>query len=427
MKLKIVSTIVVMFFLVAAISGNLMVAAPFLQSSPSPNAPLAPAVANIDWRTDGNSTSPEADITYYEIYEPGRLNQLMNISYNDGTLCKVFLKIICTFFGGGLDLENQQVTNWSKCTEIITHFGTQSYFNNSVKVSSGYQFNGFYIVNGTAADVVFQNTTTSSPGWELGVDSFYAYIDYQDTTTKIGHVTLSTRDYSYQNQTLKESIADFSLSINASMGVKDVGPVSQVYIPVVLNFHVTHNVTSTVYKYGADINWSAHMDFPNIMVGGTDTLKTGDDFTLVAADGQQSAIYFMEKDDNIQLHAFEVNDANDTVVFSYAGTEYCRLYLTTDYTLNGVTERNTTRIYIENGGSYYDEQRSTVFVCFDGFKYNESTALAFDPAVEVPSFIPSGGGIGWADFLVDILGLSIVASLIIWFKRRKPVIALSST
>ena len=426
LKLKIASTIIVIFFLVAVITGNLMVATPHLQRSSSPNAPLAPTIANPDWRTDGNSTSPEVDITYYDIFQSftggsGRLNQMMNLSYNDGTLCKVFLKIMCNFQSGGLDFDNQQVLNWSKCTAIITHFGTQSYFNNSVKVNTAYQFNGFYIINGTAADVTFKNTTTGT-GWELVPDKMFAYVGYHDTTTKIGHVTLSTRDYAYQNQTLKESIADFSLAINASMGIKGV---PEVNIPVVLNFHITHNVTSTIYKYGADLNWSACKDFPTIEEGGSGTLKTGDDFTFIAADGQQGAIYFMEQDEDIQLHAFEVNDANDTVAFYYAGTEYCHLFLTTNYIIDGGTPRNTTRIYIENNGYYNGESISAVFVCFDGFKYNESSALTFDPAVEVPSFIPSGaGGIGWADFLLDILGLSIVASLIIWFRRRKSIIEL---
>ena len=135
----------------------------------------------------------------------------------------------------------------------------------------------------------------------------------------------------------------------------------------------------------------------------------------------------MDQADAIQLHAFEVNDANDTVIFSYADTEYCRLFLTTNYTIYGDTPRNTTRLYVENLGSFHGDTFSGVFVCFDGFKYNQSTGMAFDPTVKVPSFIPSGGGeIGWAGFLLDILGLSIVASLIIWFKKRKPTLELSA-
>lgn len=407
---------------------------PDFQRSSSPNVPLTIAIANPDWHTDGNSTSPEVDISYcemfiprpFDIFQPERLQQMMNFSYNDGTLCKVFFNIICTFGSGGLDFANHQILNWSKCMEIIPHFGVQSFFNDSVLISSSYQFNGFYIVNGTAADVQLMNMTGGTSDWEFVPDNVFAFIDYRDTTFKIGHVTLSTREYSYQNQTLNESIADFSVTINASIGVKGPPPVEHEYIPVALNFHLIHNVTSTVYKYGVDVNWSAHKDFP------TDwnfkTLKTGDDFTLIAADGQQGAVYFMDQVDAIQLHAFQINDANDTVIFSYAGTEYCRLFLTTNYTIYGDTPRNTTRLYVENLGVFNGDIFSGVFVCFDGFKYNQSTGMAFDPTVKVPSFIPSGGGgkIGWAGFLLDILGLSLVAALIIWSKKRKPIVELSA-
>ncbi len=428
MKKRFVITLVVMLFLVAMMTGGLMVAAPGMKESSLPSGSIATAISNADWRTDDNSSTPEVDITYTEVYEPWsgmypeRLTQRMTLSYKDGTQCLVSLGIICTFESGGLDFENDQVLDWNKLRNIASNFGTQSYFNESIKIATGITFRGFYIVNGTAAEITFINSTATN-GWALIMDNICAGISYLNASTKIGHITLSTRDYSHNNQTLKESIADFSVAINGTMGVLG----SIVYVPVELKFHVIHNVTSTVYKYGVDVNWSAHKDFPTASVPPFSPLQTGEDYTLVADDGFQANIYFMESDETIELHTFETNATNDTAIFSYAGTEYSRLFLTTHFKLNSVTECNTTRIFIENSGVYKGMNSSTIYVCFEGFKYNESSGLTFDPAVKVPSLIISTGqGIGWADLLLDVLGLSIVASIIIGFKRKKTLIDLST-
>ena len=230
----------------------------------------------------------------------------------------------------------------------------------------------------------------------------------------MGAVNLTTRDYSYEGRSLKESIATFNLSINAVI----VDSFNWTYVPVVLSFRVTHNVTKNTYKYGADIDWSAAKDFPCL-----GALSTGDNFSLVANDAFGVGINhdISDVEGGVQLGNYTMNAENDTAIFLLDGVEYAREYMTKTYLINGTELHNTTRIFIFNGTHSEDNFTafaSTTFVIFDGFKYNVSLGFEFDPFVVVPCSEVPEAGIPWTGLLFQLLGVLTVVTIAFSIKRK---------
>ncbi|MHA1831356.1 MAG: hypothetical protein ACTSWR_07495, partial [Candidatus Helarchaeota archaeon] len=172
-------------------------------------------------------------------------------------------------------------------------------------------------------------------------------------------------------------------------------------------------ITSTIFKYGMDIDWSKCKAFPT-----TIPLSTGDDFTLLSND------LITVSNGNWQIGHFTTDPENRTAIFTKNGNELGREYFTTQYQIKGSpTTYNTTRIYIQNesdpGGIYEPPYVSKVFVCFDGFKYNQSTGLIFDPIIVIPCS-SSIGLFYLIIFIIILAGISAVPVIFIMKRRSKP-------
>ncbi len=375
--------------------------------------------AQMDWHEGSPQSTPEVDVTYTENFaegavfppRPDTINQIMWLTYKDGSESKFGFENYLAFEEGGLDVPNKQVLNWSKLEHIEPTLVCESYYNTSDLINTRCLFNGFTIVKGNASTFQLENGT-SDDGWSFGplTTLEYAKINYMDATTKIGEVILTTSDYIYNNQSLKESIAYFNVTINATIGTE-----IKYDLQVILKFTVTHNITATTYKYGVDIDWSTCLDFPI-----SDTLNTGDDFSLLATD---SVIITVIKEDftTYPIAQFQTNPENDTAIFEIGGIVYAYAQFTKNYEIQGtIGTYNTTRIYVAEaalslGGT---KPSSQVFVIFDGFKYNQSSGLRFDPYVLIrSSIISDGGAIPWSGLLLTVLGLLAVISVFFWCKR----------
>ncbi|MHA1312236.1 MAG: hypothetical protein ACTSQO_15075 [Candidatus Helarchaeota archaeon] len=334
------------------------------------------------------------------------LYENMFITYKDMTYTRVGLQITVTFDKGGLDVARKTVLNWSKAKSSAICMISDSTYPNYKRIE--FSFNGFDIVNGTAKDLKIEKNSNEE-SWNHNVKNIISSIQFRNTNYYINNVELNTIDYLYNNQVLKKSIFDFNVTLNSTIGTET----QKNYIPVILKFRITHNITSTIFKYGMDIDWSKCKAFPT-----TIPLSTGDDFTLLSND------LITVSNGNWQIGHFTTDPENRTAIFTKNGNELGREYFTTQYQIKGSpTTYNTTRIYIQNesdpGGIYEPPYVSKVFVCFDGFKYNQSTGLIFDPIIVIPCS-SSIGLFYLIIFIIILAGISAVPVIFIMKRRSKP-------
>jgi hypothetical protein len=385
--------------------------------------------SNNDWHEGMNQSTSQVDVTYTTEYSTimgatntmplGLFSQNMQLTYNDGSDAKVVFEIHCVFDQGGLDVSNKKVLDWNKLNHIELIMHSESMVNGTW-TSTMYNFQGFVIVSGNAGDLSLSKVND-------GGNSFYAInnvigsISYWSNAAKIGEVMLSTEQYTFNGETLQESVATFNVTINSmlsNLALGNSGIETQTPVPTVLTFQVTHKATDTEYKYGANIDWSGAKAFPTMP-----SLTTGQNFSLVAQD-LLSYSYSTEPGGKVtSLSTFSTNANNDSAIYFLNGTEVCREQLTTQYTMDGSSQvHNTTRIYMENAIQSDAGSASSIYVVFDGFRYNESTGLAFDPAVIMPNSIASSSGQGSTglDLMVPLLiGAALIAIVAVVFVRRR--------
>lgn len=372
--------------------------------------------SNENWHTDSSQSTPEVDVTYTYQYKTSTdpsheadLLQTMNINYKDGTGSSVGFQNVLQFNAGGLDVPSEQVLDWDKLRDIEPTLLTTTKVNGT-DVQSRTKFNGFDIVTGDSQDLKLYQAYQDASNWYYTINDtiLLGRIEFANRTTTIGDVILSTRDYTYDGQDLKESIANFNVTIDATIG--------NVNITAIVTVHIVHNMTYTDYKYGVVIDWSAYKDFPTNI-----PINTGDQFFLVAQDRLNVG------PGTWQIGTFDINNANDTAIFNYQGTEYARQFFTTQYSINGtLPPQDTNRVYYAlsaHSDLYGDFSR--VFVCFDGFKYNQSTGLTFDPRVLLPisaisAAVSDSSIIGTPVFVLISVGAVVVVIIIKKFRRNLP-------
>nr|MDO8108783.1 hypothetical protein [Candidatus Sigynarchaeota archaeon] len=357
--------------------------------------PRAASINQTDWHDGGEQFTPEVNVTYSLIFKAegggvvgDTLDQLMWLSYNDGSEAQVHFEIGNHFEDGGLDVPNTQVLNWSKLNGNDLTVQSSGRVNGTV-IQSLYGFNGFAITKGTPEIVCFLNTGGSIP-WRnaTGVTNEVASISYQNATIKIGSVHLSTFPYMFEGKALNESVATFNVTVAATIGTGACllttapynPPWDRVPINITLIYRVTHNATNTEWKYGAIIDWSNAKNFPT-----HGPMNDGENFSLVAPD----QLYFYLRESEITIRNFSTNAANDTAFCIVNNTEMGKMRFPTQFTeLGDPTARNTTRSYNTIGPSWSIENSTVTYVCFDGFRYNQSTGMALDPAVIIPTSLP---------------------------------------
>lgn len=386
---------------------------------------LQATVSNANWHQGNPLSTPEVDVSYTENYKTvpygGNtsiqvpiLGQYMWLTYKDGTESRVEFQFLCAFAPGGLDIANQKVLNWSKLISIETILFTETHVNNTL-LSSMYSFQGFSIVSGNASQVSLSQIKSGNTTITV-INNVIGSISYWSSTGVIGNVTLSTAPYTYQASTLEESIATFNVTINSVMSTaQSFGTTSAdaVNVPTVLTFRVTHTVYQTTAKYGAHIDWSSTKAFPTRF-----PILTGQDYSLVA----QDLLAFVYGYSAPEAKQYSTDAKNDTAIYMIGGKEIGRELFTTQCTIKGDPQiRNTTRIYIPNVGlDPFSGVVSSVYVIFDGFKYNQTAGFTFDPEIITPDSLVSSNNpsLIFIGLLTAGIASAAVATLFA-YKRRK--------
>ncbi len=175
-----------------------------------------------------------------------------------------------------------------------------------------------------------------------------------------------------------------------------------------LTFQVTHNTTATEYKYGASVDWSADKNFTTAT-----PMTTGESYSLVAQDLLTFSYSSTNGGQVTQISAFSTDPNNDSAIYYLNSQEICRELVTTQYTIAGSSQvHNTTRIYQASSYQGSTGNTSSIDVVFDGFKYNESTGFAFDPAVITPSSIAASSGSSMLLPLIIVISVIAVAAVV---------------
>jgi hypothetical protein len=422
------------------LNGGMAVANPTPQLRTQPNPQGTTSSSSFtDWHDGTNQSTPEVDLTYVVDYYSGWISgdnethehiaESLQFSYKDDTEAKLWFTFLYAFKQGGVDIANQQVLNWTKLIAIDLRISTQTYVNGTV-LGTSYSPDGskICIIPGTAKDL---NITWdwNNPGYHR-MGSWIGTISWQKAPFSIGAVSLSTLDYTYNGTALKESIATFNITTNASLCNYEWAPTgptsSSVELPVVFMFQVRHNATRTQYKYGEDIDWSKNKAFPT-----ASPMATGANFTIVAAT-RMSFRYGMY---GHTVKQFSTDAGNSSGIFRYNNTELGQLKVPTQYALKGNMQvHNTTRTFMENNTytSLDNQSSSAIYVCFDGFKYNESTGFIFDPVFifnnePAPRSNNGPGSPVGATILVQgatiLIAIALAGvSVLVMRKRRSPTI-----
>lgn len=390
------------------------------------------AVFSSNWHEGTNQSTPELNVSYTEEY--GRrtgydtLNRKMYLPYNDGTKEKITVVQCLCFNPGGVDISHQQVLDWSKLDHVEIGLGTEGSVNGT-SLETGYIFTGFSIISGAAKDFTLSKIYQGNGTYYYAINNVVGIIQYWESTAyKISTVTLSTVNAIYNGKVMTESVVKFNVTIGAqiiacqktgTVGVQLAGTAPQnqtLNVPVVLMFQVTHDTAHTEYKYGVDIDWSIRKDFPatfeiNHVV--YSALQNGDNFSLIAQD------YLSFYGPNAAVKSFSTDAKNDSAIYLVNGTELCRELFTTNYTINGSPQiYNTTRIYIPDA-IHQVGNNSAVFVCFGGFKYNQSSGFTFDPAVITPNSIRASNALTVIIPLSAAIVVIAAAAIAIVFRRHQ--------
>ncbi len=400
----------------------------FLFSAPQPLNPVLagtqPYIAPqsySNWHAGTNQSTPLVTVTYAENYstisqpinntltQMSLLQRFMWLQYNDNTGARVGFELHCVFYPGGINVSDQKVIDWSKLynIELILHSET---WEDNRTIGTMYSFRGFDIVQGNASNVSLVKISEGNGSFFYTVNNSIGSISYWTNYASIGNVFLSTG-------TSNESIAHFNISINATIG----NGASQGYqsnitqdpISAVFSFTVTHNLTSTQYKYGANVDWSSAKSFPTAV-----PMKSGETYSLVAKD----LLMFYVGGTNGEVKQFSTDAANDTAIYNWSNQTMCKELLTTSYYIdNGSVLHNTTRIYVADSSHDQFGNVSSVFVVFSGFSYGNSSSLSFDPAVITPNTLKTGTE-AQSQLFIPILVIVITAAVaggVVFIRIRK--------
>jgi len=344
---------------------------------------------------------------------------------------EVAFRFTCIFENGtGIDFEKGCVEDWSELDNVIPVITTDDPIPSEANLGefthSERKLRGFKIYNGTGAALNFtKHNYPSFNYWKIKPEKEpIGFINFENSPIRIGDITLDTEPYITLNgEANTKSIANFDVEINATMGTSN----NNFTIPAMLNFEINHTVDFTRYKYGVLINWSAIKDFPTDIA-----LNSGDPFCLISDDELQMAYYDPDLSIN-SLYQFEANENNDTIFFKQNNFTLSQNTFTTDYIIKNETSTKnlgTQRKYFQAGLNNSDgELHSKLFVVFDGFKYNQSASLHFDPTFTVFSGSEgNNGGNGDSSFspwIIVIISTICISAVLVgigsWllFKRRR--------
>ncbi len=395
--------------------------------------------SNADWHVEDNKSTAEVDVVYREVFgvdgDSGMdmIEQRMDINYKDGTGANAGFVTRLKFNDDGV--VGGVVVDWSKVNGTEPTFSSISSVSNQTAIAD-YKFNGFGIYKGNSSNIALLNLTDGEY-WEITPDDSkrIGEISVGNKNYKVGVVSLSIDEVLYNGSLVNQSIAEFDIVVNATIGNSTHTHDTQ----VIYKFEVRHMINETRYKFGVDVNWTDYEDFPTYL-----NMNPGDEYVLVAYD--RLGVAFGAS----QINTFFSNAENDTAIFKSGNEEICRQYFTTAFKINLTgSDINTRRLYLQNvsytsPGSYM----SRVYVFFDGFKYGQSNGISFDPTVVVPcDYTPETNGgdppdpddddppdpddddppdpndgniISFGNFFLGFFAISIVALVIIVLKRTRP-------
>ncbi len=373
-------------------SGLIFVSPP--QAASSESQILQPSISTqslTDWHDGTNQSTALLTVTYSENYstvsqpinntmtQMDLLQRFMWLQYNDSTGARVGFELHCVFYPGGINITDQKVVNWSKLYNIELILHSESWELNRT-VGTMYSFQGFDIVKGNASDVSLSKINEGNGSYFYAVNNTIGSISYWANYAKIGNVVLSIGPGN-------ESIAKFNVLVNATINdgtSSGYQPnLTQEPVSAMFSFTVTHNLTATEYKYGANVDWSSSKYFPTSV-----PMKKGDHYSLVAND----LLMFYVGGTNGEVKKFTTDSGNDTAIYSMNNNTLCKELFTTSYSIdNGTNLLNTTRIYVSDSTHDQFGNVSSVYVVFGGFTYGNSSSLSFDPAVITPNTIKPGG------------------------------------
>ncbi|MEE9376889.1 MAG: hypothetical protein V3V33_02515 [Candidatus Lokiarchaeia archaeon] len=379
--------------------------------------------SNADWHEEDNKSTAEVDVVYREVLGVDghsgldMLEQRMDINYKDGTGANAGFVTRLKFNDGGVG--GGVVDDWSKISGTEPTFYSGSIISNQT-VGADYKFNGFGIYKGNSSNIALLNHTVGE-GWDLKLDESekVGEIDVLTKNYKVGAVTLSTNEVLYGGNMVTQSVAEFDIIVNATIG----NTTHTHDIQVIYKFEVRHMINETRYKFGVDIDWTGIEDFPTEL-----NMNSGDEYLLVANDRLGVGI------DKFPINTFYSNAENDTAIFKFEDEEICRQYFTTAFKINLTgSDTSTSRLYLQNA-SYHSPggYMSRVYVFFDGFRYGQSNGIRYDPLVVVPcdyTPLPNGDNgdpipnddnfISFGNLFLGFFTISIIALVIIVKKRKK--------
>ncbi|HEC40767.1 hypothetical protein LCGC14_0940510 [marine sediment metagenome] len=367
--------------------------------------PKTSSYNNTNWH-DGVETSTDEVIIKYEVsyalnenFNIEALSQKMSLSYQDGTNAEMGIELLHWFEIGGLDIAGQKVLDWNKAIKCEVTFFTISYDENGYTIQGRHVIQGFDIYNGTKANFGYFNAsidTLETPNaWDMyssganGATEPLAHMRYGEGNITIGEVSLSTRDYTYNGTGYKESRAEFNINLDAVVGTNN----NNITMPAIISYELVHNVTHNKYKYGIYMNWSTNKDFNTYL-----PMNHGDDYFLVAKDLLE-CFYGGSNGSNSQLKQYytDASGLNKTTVYKDLDDNVILTqYLHQTYNVvnsSGSTEHDTVRYYFYEGryeGDILNQYGSNMMIFHEGFKWNESTGMYFDPTVIVPLALYSG-------------------------------------
>jgi hypothetical protein len=287
---------------------------------------------------------------------------------------------------------NPQVLNWTQLNGIQLVLSDEGNLGATPTWDTTYSFNGFDIINGTAQQLSLSQGGNSTD-YAYMLNNQVGSICYANcSAASISPVTLATENTTYNGNAVTDSIATFNVTLDAQIincQLTPGGPNTPAppphqtlsNVPVTLMFQVTENSAYIAYKYGVNVDWSADNAFP------TTGLNNGDSFSLVSADSLGFGI-IQNAVASTAVSFFPTDAENDSAIYSINGTEICQELFPLNYTINGSSQTyNTTRIYVptqnyvQSTDPSLARNSSTMYVCFDGFYYNQSTGFSFDPTV----------------------------------------------
>ncbi len=328
--------------------------------------------------------------------------QEMRFSYKDGTNASMGIAIDHEFLKGSIDNLTGSVSNWDNAIKYLMTFFTDSYNEGGKRVTGRHSVQGYSIFNGTRDDFSVSSQDDGWGGWFTsasgtggGGNGWLGFMSFGQGNVTIGEVSLSTRDYTHNGTAYKESRANFDVNVDAVVGTGS----NNFTMPAIISYEVIHNVTHNYYKYGVYMNWTDHKDFPTAY-----PMNTGDNYFLVSRDLLESFYdtgnatggilkqYYTDNSGLNKTTIYKDPDTNETLLTQYLPLTYDAINET------GYHEEFNTLIHYlyegwySDGGGLYEERvyGSNMFVVKDGFKWNESTGIYFDPAVLVPCALYSG-------------------------------------